>query len=415
MHLIYFILLLLSFSPLFGQDYYIEDYVYQENIKSVKLFASNNQLSFPVSNLDNPITPLHLEFDDIEGDDKNYYYKIIHCNMDWEVSENIEESDYLDGFNGEKIRNSTNSSFTLIQYTHYKLTLPNENTKWLISGNYLLVVYDENDDVVITRRFLVAENKVQIFAKIDHAKDVTVFKTAQDLEVVINNKDYRIVDPLKELKVTVLQNGKWFDAKMNVSPKYLLGYDIKFDAFSPFVFDGLNEFRYFDTRSLYYTNIETQSIDINRNGVEVTLEEDEIRKYGHYFYHTDINGNYVYLNKDQKNGDISGQYANINFTLKTHAPILDKDVYVIGGFCDWQLYDENKMIYDKELSAYTGRILVKQGVVDYYYALVDEDNNIDISSMEGSWFETRNDYYILVYQRPFGGLYDKLIGYRVVE
>ncbi len=398
----------------FGQeDFYHEDYIYQENIKSVKFYASNNPLSYPVSNLSG--TPLHFEFDDIDGDNKNYYYKILHCDMDWNISKEIEENDFLDGFNGEEIKNSESSSFTLLQYSHYKLRLPNENTKWLLSGNYLLVVYDENEDVAITRRFLVAENNIKIFAQIDHAKDVSQYRTAQSLEIVLNNKDFRIVDPLKEIKVTVLQNNKWFDAIKNVSPKYLLGDEIKFDAFDPFLFEALNEFRYFDTRSLHYTNLEVQSIDIRRSGVEVVLEEDEIRRYSNYFFHTDINGNYLYLNQDNPNAEITSQYTNVKFTLNTHAPLLDHDVYVIGGFSDWQLYDENKLEYDKELEAYTGKILLKQGVIDYYYASVDKDQNIDLAALEGSWFQTQNDYMILVYLRPFGGTYDRLIGIKIIE
>ncbi len=414
MRIFYFFLALLFTDIGFGQqDFYFEDYTYQENIKSVKFYAGNNPLSYPVSNLNG--TVLHFEFDDLDGDNKNYYYKIIHCDMDWNVSKDIEENDFLEGFNGEEIKNSFSSSFTLLQYTHYRLRLPNENTKWLLSGNYLLVVYDENEDVVITRRFLVAENNIKIFAKIIHAKDVSRYRTAQSLDLVLNNKDFRIVDPLKEVKVTVLQNNKWFDAVKNVSPKYLIGNEIKFDAFDPFVFEALNEFRYFDTRSLHSTNMEVQSIDIKRRGVEVVLEEDAIRKYSNYFFHKDINGNYLYLNQDNPNADISSQYTNVNFTLKMHAPLLDQEVYVIGGFCDWQLYDENKLEYDGDLEAYIGKIQIKQGVIDYYYATVDKEENINLSNLEGSWFQTQNDYMILVYLRPFGGIYDRLIGIRVVE
>ncbi len=395
------------------EDFYHEDYVYQENIKSVKFFAGNNPLSYPVSNLSG--IPLYFEFDDIDGDSKNYYYKIVHCDMDWNISDEISEDDFLDGFNGEEIKDSKSSSFTLLQYTHYRLRLPNENTKWLLSGNYLLIVYDENDDVVITRRFLVVENRLKILAELDHAKDVSRYRTAQSIQIVLNNKNFRIVDPLKELKVTVLQNDKWIDAIRNVSPKYLVGDNIKFDAFDPFVFEALNEFRYFDTRSLHYTNLEIQSIDIRRRGVEVVLEEDEIRRFSNYFFHKDINGNYLFLNHDNPNAAISSEYTNVSFTLKTNAPLLDQDVYVIGGFCDWQLYEENKLKYDKELEAYTGKILFKQGVFDYYYATVDKDENINLSNLEGSWYQTQNDYTILVYLRPFGGLYDRLVGIKVIE
>jgi len=397
-----------------GQDdYYNYDYVYVDNIASVKFYAGNNPLAYPITTVrGNP--PLILKFDDLEADSKDYFYKIIHCDSDWQAS-NLEEEDYLDGFNGEEISDKTDSKFTLTQYTHYRLVLPNENTRWTISGNYLLIIYDDDDNVVITRRFLVAENKVKIYASIEHAKDVTKYNSYQSVHVTLDIKDYNVVDPLKELKTTVLQNQRWLDAKKNVHPKYLVGTEVRFDAFDPFLFKGLNEFRYFDTRTLMATNLEVYSIEVNRDKIDVILEKDKIRKFHNYFFHKDINGNFLILNQDRPDGDITGQYTDVYFTLETLAPVKDGDVYVIGGFCDWQLYDYNKLTYDEELESYTGNILLKQGVYDYYYAVVDKKGNVDLSAMEGSWFDTQNSYMILVYHRPFGGRYDKLVGFRIIE
>ena len=414
MRLLLFAFLLFIFGVSYAQeDYYTEDYVYVENIKSAKFYAGNNPLNYPVSDVSgNPA--LILSFDDIEGDSKDYYYSIIHCDRNWEIS-NLEEADFLDGFNREEIKNKTNSSFTLLQYTHYSLRLPNASTRWIISGNYILIVFNEDDEPVITKRFLVVDNKVGVEAFIEHSKNVSEYYTHQSLNIKLNIKDYAVVDPLKELTVTVLQNDKWIDAVQNVKPKYLLGNMLEFDAFDPFLFKALNEFRYFDTRTLNATNLEVHSIEINRRGVDVILEKDLIRKYSNYFFHKDINGNFLILNNDNPNANISGQYTDVYFTLETMAPVKDHDVYVIGGFCDWQLYDENKLNYNKSESAYQGKILFKQGVFDYYYALVDKDDKIDLSAMEGSWFETENDYMILVYHRPFGGRYDKLVGLRIIE
>ncbi len=404
---------LLSFVPSFGQDnFYFEDYVYMQNIKSVKFFAGNNPLSFPVSNLSG--TPLHFEFDDLDGDSKDYYYKIIHCDRNWSPSD-LDESDYLFGFNGEEIVNKKNSSFTLLQYTHYSLRLPNKNMKWKISGNYLLVIYDDDDEVVITKRFVVAESLIKIFAELNHSSDVSKYRTAHNIKITLDSKDYNIVDPLKEISVTVLQNGKWFDAVQNAKPKFVLGNEIRFDAFSPFEFDAINEFRYFDTRNLNSTNIEIESIDINRNGIDVILEKDVIRKYSNYFFHKDINGNFLVFGEEGSYSSTTGQYTDVNFLLETFAPLTTGDIYVIGDFCNWQIYEENKLNYDKEQEGYTGTILLKQGVYDYYYAIVDDEKNIDIVSLEGSLFQTQNDYMVLVYDKPFGGLYDKVIGVRVIE
>lgn len=406
------------FFILFSQKIYSQtisntsDFVYVANIKSVKFYSSSNPLTYPISDMSGSIS-LNFSFDDLDGDTKSYYYKIVHCDMDWNISD-LNESEYIQGFNGVEIKNVTNSEFTLKQYTHYNLRLPNNDIKWLISGNYLLVVYDDQDEVIITKRFLVSENVIKINSYLDHTKDVTKYYTHHNLFIDLNIKDYYIVDPIKEIKVFALQNYRWDDAIKKISPKHHLGNDVKFDEFDPFSFKALNEFNYFDIRSLRATNLEVKSIDIKRKGVEIKLEKDNIRKYGNYFLHNDINGNFLVLNLDN-HSENGSQYANVFFTLESHAPIKDSEVFVTGGFCEWQLYDENKLTYNKETESYEGTILLKQGVYDYYYAVRDASGKIDYEPVEGSWYETENDYLILVYQKPFGGKYDKLIGIRIIE
>jgi hypothetical protein len=88
---------------------------------------------------------------------------------------------------------------------------------------------------------------------------------------------------------------------------------------------------------------------------------------------------------------------------------------VIGRFSDWQLYDTNLMRYDTDNGFYVADILLKQGYYDYLYALVDEEGNIDLTALEGNWYETDNNYYVLVYLREFGGIYDRLIAMYTVK
>lgn len=389
-----------------------EDFVYNSNIKTVQFYQGSNPLSYPISNVRASVK-LNFEFDDLNENTQTYFYKIVHCDRDWKKS-NLEETDYLAGYNGIEIKDYENSIMTLNHYTHFYLSFPNSNTRWTISGNYLLIIYNENDEISIVRRFLVSENVINIDASIDHTKDVSKYYTHHNLYLALNNKDYNIVDPLKELTVNILQNFKWFDAITNISPKYVLGNEITFDQFDPFTFKAQNEFRYIDTRSLRSTNIEIHTINVNRNGVDVVMETDKMRNSEQYYFYKDLNGNFVTLNLDEDNINKS-QYTKVHFKLKTYAPVKSQKVFVLGAFCEWQPYEENELTYDPEFEGYTGTILLKQGVYDYCYAFVDEKLDIDIASLEGSYFDTKNDYTILVYQRPFGGRYDKLLAVRSLE
>ena len=395
--------------PLFaiGQDFYNEDFVYLESIKSVKLNPLGQPLKPPVVSLDQG-QKLHLSFDDLDARDKDYSYHIYHCDRNWEMSE-IDEMEYLDGFNGENIRNSYHSMHSKTDYVHYDLYLPNEYVTWTISGNYMLVIYDEDDLPVITRRFLVVEPKVSVYADFEKVRDVSKHRSHQSLNISINIEDFYIRDPLNELTVTVLQNFRWSDAIRQVAPKNLIGSELTFDAFDPFLFPGLKEFRNFDIRSLLYTSRYVYAIRAFTNRIDVQLEKDRKRTYTNFITEPDIDGNYLVDTEDNNYGVQGAEYVHVAFSLESPLPIEDHEVYVIGGFSDWQLYESNRMNYNPEASAYELELLLKQGIYDYYYALVDDSGHMDLTALEGSWYETDNTYYILVYLREFGSYYDKLI------
>jgi hypothetical protein len=144
---------------------------------------------------------------------------------------------------------------------------------------------------------------------------------------------------------------------------------------------------------------------------EVSLYQDKKRSSGGYLEYEDINGNFVIETQDEDNGDLESDYADVLFTLKSPSEMYDYDVYIFGGLTDWQIKPDFKMVYNPAINAYVGKVLLKQGYYNYLYAAVQkETGDIDFEETEGDWFETKNNYTILVYYRPFGQRYDSLIG-----
>ena len=84
----------------------------------------------------------------------------------------------------------------------------------------------------------------------------------------------------------------------------------------------------------------------------------------------------------------------------------------MGSFTDWKPDEMYRMIYDRSRGLYIAEIELKQGYYNYTYALVSEDNpkEINYAEVEGSWHETENVYTVLIYWRPFGQRYDRVIG-----
>ena len=51
-----------------------------------------------------------------------------------------------------------------------------------------------------------------------------------------------------------------------------------------------------------------------------------------------------------------------------------------------------------------------QGFYNYTFATVDKFNKVDTNAINGTFFETENQYTVITYFKPLGGLYDRVIG-----
>ena len=110
-----------------------DDYIYDDSIKTVLLYNSHSQMSYPIINMNGNET-IMLSFDDLRRDNSIYNYTVIHCDANWEPSD-LSPMEYLEGFQEDELFDFNYSSNTDLYYTHYTLTFPNESMKPLISGN----------------------------------------------------------------------------------------------------------------------------------------------------------------------------------------------------------------------------------------------------------------------------------------
>ncbi len=389
----------------------IEDEIYFEHIKSVKFHLSSLPTSYPILDLKGT-GRLLLSFDDLEGDNKDYVYTITHCDKDW-IPTQINELEYMTGFNEVDITNFQLSNQSKQDYTHYELLIPNNTTQLKLSGNYILSVLDEDNgnEVVLTKRFLVVEHLINITADVLPALNTEKYNTHQRVDFGIDLNKFYISDAHNELYVHILQNNRWDNALKNIKPLNVVGDVIQYNKFNTSSFPGGKEFRFFDTRDILINSERTQSIDINRHSVDVILKNDVKRGYKQYLYYRDGNGAFVpnYLST-QRNGKATSEYTHVTMILESAQPIYDHDIYAVGEFSAWKLYPENQLEYVEDLKAYVGVLLLKQGYYNYYYAAIGEDNVPNYELTEGNSFETENEYTILAYYRQLGARYDRLIG-----
>lgn len=389
-----------------------EDAIYQPYIQSVQLYVEGLALSYPMITLD-ASAPLVLEFDDLEGDVKDYFYRITYCDKDWQPAQ-ISEMEYLDGFPEDRISNYQFSFKTVAPYTHYTLRLPNASMAWKLSGNYLLSVYEEGyqDTPVFTRRFVIADPRLQMSAQLVRPSAVQKMRTHQEIDFTLNTEKMPIRNPQQEIFAVVLQNGRWETAISDLSPLFVRGNQLVFDYQDKIVFPAGKEFRQLDIRSLRFRSPMVAAIENLRDRSEVILHKDQSRELQAYVEYNDINGKFITETQDQNN-PLAANYAQVLFSFSAEEPFYDQDVYLIGQFNNWKQLPEYKMTYNPAVNSYVLNVQMKQGFYNYAYALAPRDmlpKSPNLSALEGDWFETENDYTILIYYRPFGGRYDQLIG-----
>ncbi|WP_369047948.1 DUF5103 domain-containing protein [Tenacibaculum sp. UWU-22] len=351
---------------------------------------------------------LKLSFDDLDGDSKEYQYKIEHMTHDWKPS-NLITSQYVRGFNQNVINNISNSFNTLQSYTHYSVEIPNKNTVITKSGNYLISVLTQDDEVVFTRRCVFYEKAVDVGVSVYRSRDLVTIDQQQMVQFLINYPNLRINNPSQEIYVTLLQNYNWDTQIKGIKPQYYSSHQLLYKYTRETNFWGGNEYLNFDNKYIRNTSVNishTRRKDVYHN----YLYTDESRSLKPYTYYPDINGFFIVRTLDANDNNTESDYAMIHFSLAASKPFKNKTVYVYGAFNNFELTNENKMSYNVEKGIYETHFLLKQGFYNYSYVTVDENGIIDLTEIDGSFYQTENKYTVLVYYKPFGGLYERVIG-----
>src|SRR5690606_24624387 len=215
-------------------------------------------------------------FDDMRGGFVDLKYQIIHCNSDWSRSE-MTFMEYASGFEEERLRNFEYSINTYENYTYYELIFPNEDLNVIISGNYLLHVYQDDDynTPLLTRRFLVTESELRIAPQMKITSDAGKYRTHQEMDVIINFKNQRLVNPINEVTLTILQNNRWDNAIQGYKAQSARAEDLMYNYIDKLVFPAGKPFRNFDVRSLQRRTVNVRSIEQFADGIDIHIIPDK--------------------------------------------------------------------------------------------------------------------------------------------
>jgi hypothetical protein len=376
------------------------------NIKTIT-FVQNNQNSIPLFSLNDPF---EIQFDDLYGNEANYYYEIVHCNYDWKHSD-LTKNEYLQGFDGIRIQEYTNSLNTLQLFSHYRIGFPNKNTRLLVSGNYILKILNEDKEVVFSRKFMLYEDLVSVPMQIKRARTLNAINYKQNLDFTVKSSSIIFQSPLQNVKVLLLQNGKLNEAITNIKPMYTIGNDLIYKYDTETQFWGGNEFLYFENKVIRAATNYIARVDANNGVYNTHLYTNNARINKSYTYNPDANGNFIPLNANASNNAIEADYSWVFFTLSAPSFYEKKNIYINGMFNNYAISDENKMDYNPEKGIYEKAIMIKQGFTNYQYVVADENKKIDYeNAIDGNFCQTENNYFAIIYYKENNQRYDRIIG-----
>ncbi|WP_417368253.1 DUF5103 domain-containing protein [Flavobacterium beibuense] len=378
------------------------------NIKTAS-FMQNGENVYPFFRLGENFT---FAFDDLFGNEANYYYTLTHCNYDWTKSQ-LTVNEYISGFDNQRIQNYQNSFNTLQIYSHYVLSFPNRFTRIQLTGNYILNILNEDREIVMSRRFVVYEEKVSVPLQVKRARGMNEIQEKHNMDFAIKTNAFIFQMPQQNVKVALFQNGRFDNAIYNVKPQYTIGNDLIYKYDKETQFWAGNEYLYFDNKDI--RNAVNNVLRVT--GGEIynnILYANEARGSKPYTYYPDINGNFVTNNSNLNVTDVTleADYAWVFFKLSAPAYFEKDDIYIGGMFNNYTKTDEYKMEYNEKTGMYEKAVMIKQGFNNYMYIPANSKGKVNGgASPDGNFFQTENDYNVIVYYRENNERYDRVIGF----
>lgn len=376
----------------------------------------DNFMSPPVIRLNSP-DRLVISFDEIAEDNRWLQYRILHCNADWQPSRLV-ESEFINGFNICDIEDFAYSENTFVHFVNYRIEFPNSTMKPLVSGNYLLQVFEsENpDNTLLQTRFLVTEESATTEGSVSGRTDMGHNTEWQQIDMSVTLRGIENANPYQDITVSVLQNGSEASRRTLSRPQRVEGGTLVFSHLPELVFPAGNEYRRFESISNGFPGMGVDSLRFEGSNYHVWLKKDSGRALRNYEYDRTQHGRFLVREYNATDSDLGADYITVHFMLDMPR-LRDADIYIDGEMTHDRFDSSNRMVFDSEAGLYRLEMPLKQGAYNYrYVTLPVSGKGIPSSKLtEGNKFETGNEYWVCVYYHPPGSRGDRLIGFYTIQ
>lgn len=386
--------------------------VFDEKIRTLRVRSITDNLTtgtpMVIFGTGNSIT---ISFDMLEDDRRYLRYELIHCNALWEPS-TLSPLEYLDGFNEGTIDDYGFSAATTVPYIHYSLTLPNEKVRLLVSGNYVVRIYDEEDPerTLVRARFCVSEQTAAVGVFVTSRTDVDYNRAHQQLELTVDCERAPVADLFNDVLVVIEQNGRADNFRTLSHPLRVSGRKLIFEHQPELIFPAGNEYRRFETVSTQWDGMKVDRMEWQAPYYNFFLATDHARTGESYLYDRTLHGGFVVREYNARESDTEADYVIVHFSLEM-PELINTDIFIDSDVPGRRFDPETRMVYNRATGRYERSMLLKQGAYSYQYLAVPSGKDVgNTLTVEGDKYQTNNQYTVSVYTRVPGERYDRLIG-----
>lgn len=352
---------------------------------------------------------LVIAFDLLGSDEPRFVYRIIHCNADWRPSALL-PIEYVQGFESYHLDSPAISRNTLMPYAHYSLTLPNDQTQFKASGNYLVEISEQGHEHTPLLRlpFAIDEGSLPTGATVTTETPFAVRGQYQQVNVSISGTE-QIIRPEDELSILVLQNGRWDNAVRLTQPSMRTFDRLRYDEARGAVFLAGNEYH-----KLEHLSERGGGMGINHTTLDEGLYALELfpvdnRSRDVYRYDEDHNGIQIIRSIHTDTPETEADYHLVDFTFRSPR-IAGGSVILEGEAMKHLSLEHRTMTYDETTQSYRARLLLKMGYQEYTLLFHPEGSSaMRTTETLGNHYQTTNSYSVLVYRRSPGDRADRLV------
>lgn len=416
---------LLIFAVLAAKGMDTRTQIFDPSFRTLTVNVEGDRLASPVLTLGGE-EHLVIGFDQLSDERMYLRYSILYCNADWQPSD-LTDDEVFDNFNYADVDNYAFSRATTVHYVHYRITLPNDQYRFRLSGNYLLRVYPEEnpDDILLQVRFMVQEASAKISGSVTSRTDYDFNGALQQLSLDIDTRQCGVRDLNTDLRVVVTQNNRPDRRVTLLHPTRTMGTRAIYEHDRALVFPAANEYRRFETVNNLYPGMGTDHIEYHAPYYHHILNLDRQRASHEYRYDQTQRGRFFIREYNSDASDTEADYVVTHFTLD-HGLIPDADIYLDGDFL-YRLHDaSSRMEYEPSTGRYAKTLLLKQGAYNYLYTVgspsssstsltpTTADTSLHSASsdiIEGDKYQTVNEYTVAVYYRTPTSRADRLLGF----